>query len=78
MNTTERVARAIYAANAGKWHGMTWEEAGGDFEHSSTRKAYFREAEAAIEAMGSTRLWFYLLGLALGFVTGIWAPWAYF
>jgi hypothetical protein len=46
----DRVARAIFEANAGKWwHGISWEEYAP--EYSSNRESYEREARAAIEAM---------------------------
>jgi len=45
----ERIAKAIYCANAAIWFGTSWEEEAGHL-YSSTREAYIREARAALLA----------------------------
>lgn len=47
----ESIAKHIYYANAGRWSGISWDEAGGNVKCGSTRAAYMREARAAVRAI---------------------------
>lgn len=48
----ERVAKAIFAVHNRTYD--SWEEAGGDVPHSTTRTYYFAEARAALDEIRET------------------------